>query len=105
MTGTADIGLPPLFDTLEGALVGLVVVLPLGGADQFAKFIVEALGAKIALLLGDPFLQAKMRLDHEFAHGGPPEALDWNFLIDLSLADARQSRHVWTGIDDMDKLA
>ncbi len=47
-------------------------MLPFGGADQFAKFIVEAFGAKIALLLGDPLLQAKMRLDDEFAHGGSP---------------------------------
>ena len=72
VAGTAHIGLAPLFDALESTLVGPVVMLSLGGADQLAKFIVETFGPEIALLLGDPLLQAKMRLDDEFAHGGSP---------------------------------
>jgi len=48
------------------------VMLPLGGADQLAKFIVETFGAEITLLIGDPFLQAKMRLDDELAPGVSP---------------------------------
>src|SRR5215475_9425077 len=68
VAGAADVGLASVLDALEGALIDLVVVLALGRADQLAEFIVEPLGAEIALLLGDPFLQAEMRFDHEFRH-------------------------------------
>src|SRR5690242_9777356 len=43
-------------------------MLSAGRLDQLAKFVVEALVGKIALLVGDPLLQAEMRLDDEFAH-------------------------------------
>src|SRR6185312_17091269 len=72
VTGAADVALASLLDALEGAFVRLVVVLAFAGADQLAEFIVEPLGAKIALLLGDPFLQPEMRFDHEFRHAFPP---------------------------------
>src|SRR6185437_9052121 len=39
VAGAAYIGLASLFDALEGALVGLVVVLAGGRADQFAEFV------------------------------------------------------------------
>ena len=71
MAGAAHIGLAALLDALEGALVDLVVMLAVGRADQLTEFILEAFGAEIALLFGDPFLQTKVRFDDEFAHGGP----------------------------------
>src|ERR1700751_2621580 len=68
VTGAADVGLASLLDALEGAFIHLVVVLAFRRADQLAEFIVEPFGAEIALLLGNPFLQAEMRFDHEFRH-------------------------------------
>src|SRR4051794_18544134 len=68
MAGATDVGFSSLFDALERTLVGLVVVLALRGANEFAEFAVEMFGAEIALFLGDPLLQTKMRLDDEFAH-------------------------------------
>jgi hypothetical protein len=72
VASATDIGFASLLDALERALIGLAVMLSLGGTDQLAKFIIEAFGAEIAFLLGDSFLQAKVRLNDEFAHGGSP---------------------------------
>ena len=89
VAGAADVGLAALLDALEGAVIDLVVVLALGGADQLAEFVVEALVAEIALFLGDPFLQPEMRFDHELGHGDPPLAAgrpSGRFLVDCSIA-------------------
>ena len=69
VAGAAHVGLAALLDALEGALRALVVVLAAGRADQLAELVVEAFGAEVALFLGHPFLQTKMRLDDELAHG------------------------------------
>jgi hypothetical protein len=68
MASAAYVGFTPFLDALEGALIDLVVVLALGRADQFPKFIVETFGAEVALFLRNPFLQAEMRLYDELAH-------------------------------------
>src|SRR5690349_19553929 len=82
MAGAADIGCAPFLDALKGAFIGLVVMLAGGRADQFAEFVIEAFGAEIALLLGNPFLQAKVRFDDEFAHGiSPCSASFLNFYL------------------------
>ena len=67
MAGAADVGRTPLRDALEGALGAPVVMLPARRADELAELVVEPLGAEVALLLGDPLLQAKVRLDDELA--------------------------------------
>src|SRR5258708_29719075 len=69
VAGAADISFAARLDALEGPLRALVVMLAAGRADQFAEFVVEALGAEVAFLLGHPLLQAKVRLDDELAHG------------------------------------
>jgi hypothetical protein len=56
-----------LLERLESAdLVALVVMLAVGRLDQLAKLVVEAFRAEIALVVGDPFLQAEVRFDQEF---------------------------------------
>jgi len=74
VAGAADIGAAALLQRLIGAdpLAARVMVLPAGRADLLAKLVIEALGREVPLLLGDPFLQSKMRLYDEFAHGFPP---------------------------------
>ena len=68
VAGAGDVGLAALLDRLEGAdLAALGVVGAAAGADQLAELVVEALGAEVALLLGDPFLQTEVRLDDELA--------------------------------------
>ena len=67
------VGLAPLLDALERAgLARRGVVRAVAGADELLELVVEALVAKVALLLRDPFLQPEMRLDHELRHGVPP---------------------------------
>ena len=46
-----------------------LVVLAAGRLDQLAKFVVETFLGEIALVVGDPFLQAEVRFDQEFRHG------------------------------------
>jgi len=67
MAGAADVRLAPPLDALKGTLRALVVMRPGGRADPLAELVVEAFGAGVALLLGDPLLQAKVRLDDELA--------------------------------------
>src|SRR5438045_8188097 len=69
VTGATDIGLAALLDALESASTTLVMVLALGRADQLAELVVQPLVAEIALLLCNPLLEPKMRLDDEFGHG------------------------------------
>jgi hypothetical protein len=70
MAGAAYIGGAALLDALVGAvLVALIVMLARGRANELLEFVFEPFRAEIVLLLGDPFLQPKMRLDHEFGHG------------------------------------
>ncbi len=70
MTGAAHIGFTPLFDGVIGAnLVGLDVIAAVGGLDEFQELVVEPFGCEIAFFLRHPFVQAKMRLDDELAHG------------------------------------
>ena len=72
VAGAAHIGRAAFLERLEGAdLVALVMVRAVARLDQFPKFVVEARVLEVALLLGDPFLQAEMRLDDEFffCHG------------------------------------
>src|SRR6185436_21153760 len=40
------------------------------GLEHLAKFVVEPFGAEIALFLGHPLVQPKMRGNHELSHGG-----------------------------------
>src|SRR6185503_20654318 len=73
VAGAGDIGLAALLDRLEGAdLVALDVVGAAAGADELLELVVEALGAEVALLLGDPLLQTEMRLDDELGHCALP---------------------------------
>ena len=73
MAGAGDVGLASLLDRLEGAgLAGRDVMRPAAGADELLELVVEALVAEVALLLGDPLLQAEMRLDDELGHGVLP---------------------------------
>jgi hypothetical protein len=83
MAGAAHVGFAALFDALEGAFRALVVVLAAARADQLAELVVEALGAEISLLLGHPLLQAKVRLDDEFAHTASSRA--WRPLLSACL--------------------
>ena len=76
MTSAAHIGLASLFNALEGAAVSRVVMLSLGGTDQFTKFVVESLVFEIAFLLSNPFLQAEVRFDDELAHDDRSFAID-----------------------------
>jgi hypothetical protein len=70
MTGAAHIGFPALFDGVIGAnFIGLDVIAAVGGLDQFQELVIEAFALEIAFLLRHPFVQAKMRLDDELAHG------------------------------------
>src|SRR6476660_9084035 len=70
MTGAAHIGFPSLFDGMIGAnLVRLDVVAAVGGLDKFQELVIQAFGSEIAFLFRNPFVQAKMRLDDELAHG------------------------------------
>ncbi len=69
VAGAAHVGLAALLDALEGARGALVVMLAGGRADQLAELVVESLGAEVALLLGHPLLQTKVRFDDELAHG------------------------------------
>jgi hypothetical protein len=74
VAGAGDIGLAPRLERLHGAdLVALVVLLAVGRADEFAKFVVEAFVGEIAFVVRDPFLKAEMRLDDELRHGRLPE--------------------------------
>ena len=76
VAGAGDIGLTPLLDRLEGAcLAGLDVMRPAAGADELLELVVETLVAEVALLLGDPLLQAEMRLDDELGHALLPGRL------------------------------
>ena len=69
MAGAGDVGLAAFFDGLERAdLVAPDVVRPAARSDELPEFVVEALVSEVTLLLGHPFLQAKMRLDDEFGH-------------------------------------
>ena len=71
VAGAGDVGLAALLDRLEGAdLVALDVMGAAAGADELLELVIEALGAEVALLLGDPLLQAEMRLDDELGHCG-----------------------------------
>src|SRR5258708_36968858 len=70
VAGTAHVGFTALLDALKGALRPLVVVLAVTRTDQLAELVVEAFGVEIALLLGNPLLQPKVRFDDELAHGG-----------------------------------
>jgi hypothetical protein len=70
VAGAAHVGAAALLERLEGAdLVAFVVMLAVGGFDQLAKFVVETFLGEIALVVGDPFLQAEVRFDQEFRHG------------------------------------
>ena len=99
VAGAADVGLASLLDTLERALVDLVVVLARGRADQFAEFVVETFGAKIALFLGDPFLQPKMRFNDELAHGDLP--VFSLVVIAATISPGRDQDHVRIGMWNM----
>src|SRR5262249_38790582 len=79
MAGAAHVGRAAALEALHGAdLVALVVVLAVGRLDELLKDIVEPFILEVALLLGHPFLQAEVWLDHEFflecflGHGSPP---------------------------------
>ena len=102
VAGAADVGLAPLLDALEGALVDLVVVLALGRADQLAEFVVETFGAKIALFLGDPLLQPKMRFDDELAHGGSSRCFS-QAVIDGTISPGGGQHHVRIGMWNINK--
>ena len=45
-----------------------LVMCAVGRANKFAELVFQTFEAKIALLFGDPFLQAKVRFDDEFGH-------------------------------------
>src|SRR5450631_1862386 len=102
VAGAADVGLAALLDTLESAPAGLVVVLALGRADQFAEFVVQSGIAKIALLLRNPFLKPEMRLDDEPGHGDPPLSPGLAVIIDAKVSPEQDLRHakrewwIWT---------
>src|SRR5262245_52862859 len=69
MAGAAHVGGTALLEGLEGAdLVALVVMRSAGRLNKLAELVVEAGFPEVALLLGNPFLQPEMRLDHELAH-------------------------------------
>src|SRR5207302_1234637 len=53
------------------------------------EFVVEAFGAEVAFLVGDPFLQPPVRLDREFSHCGSPDCDDRS-----TIPDYRQIRTV-----------
>src|ERR1051326_7337726 len=80
MAGAAHVGAAALFDALIGAVsVTLVVMLAAARADELLEIVIKAFSAKVILLLRDPFLQPKMRLDHELGHHRLPCARkrDW----------------------------
>ena len=73
VAGAAHVGRPARLERLVGAhLVAAVVDLAVRRLDQLAEDVVEALRREVALLLGDPFLQAEVRLDDELRHGHAP---------------------------------
>src|SRR5262249_18584631 len=73
MAGAAHVGGPAAFERPRGPhLVAPVIGLAGARLDQLLEHVVEAFVLEVALLLGHPLLQTKVRLDDEFAHGGPP---------------------------------
>ena len=69
MAGAAHIAGAALLEGLIGAdLVAEMVRRSRLRAHGLAELVVEPFGGEIALFLGDPFLQAEMRRDDEFAH-------------------------------------
>jgi hypothetical protein len=67
--------LAPTFERLERTdLVAPVVVPAVAGLDQLLEHVVETCVPEVPLLVGNPFLQAEMRLDDEgrFNHFRPP---------------------------------
>ena len=68
-----------------------------GRADQFTEFVVEPFGAEIALLLGHPFLQPEMRLDHELGHRRAPSTS----IVDTTLAACWHGGHAPRAMSDM----
>ena len=73
VAGAAHVGGAAFLERLERAdLVALVVVLAVAGAHQLAEFVVETFVGEIALLVGDPLLEAEVRLDDELAHVSSP---------------------------------
>ena len=72
---------PPLAALLAWFMLGEVMpiwawpgmVMSAGcGADQLAEFVIQASLFEIPLFLSNPFVQAKMRLNDEFAHWSKP---------------------------------
>jgi hypothetical protein len=67
VAGAADIRGAAGFQRLVGAHLGALVMDLAGGLLHFlVEGVLEPLVAKISLLLGHPFLQSEVRLDHEF---------------------------------------
>ena len=59
---------PASNDCIGADLVALVVDLAVGRLAPARGIRIEPFVLEIALLLGDPFLQAEMRFDDEFGH-------------------------------------
>src|SRR5215469_12846738 len=73
VAGASHVRLPPLLYALEGTrLPDCSVMRAIGRANEFPELVLQPFNAKIALLFGNPFLQAKMRLDDELRHPCPP---------------------------------
>ena len=67
MAGTGHIRLASLLYALKRPRpADRRVMRAIRGPNQFLEFIVETFLAEVALFFGDPFLQAKVRLDDEF---------------------------------------
>jgi hypothetical protein len=76
VAGTSDVRLPALLDALERSGFSLGDVMrPAARADELAELVVEPLVSEVALLLRDPLLQTKMRLDDELEHRVTPRGL------------------------------
>src|SRR6516225_8637357 len=69
MAGASHVARSTFLDALKGArLADRLVMGAVGRTNEFPEFVVETSFAEITFFLSNPFLQAKMRLDHEFGH-------------------------------------
>jgi|HubBroStandDraft_4_1064222.scaffolds.fasta_scaffold40788_2 hypothetical protein len=84
MAGAIDVGGAALFEGLVGAglLSILVVRLAVRRSHGFLEDVFETFVREVAFLVGDPFLQPKMRLDDEFLIFHAVLRLHWTASID-----------------------